>query len=298
LRSPYVNYCTPIINACQVELSWYSIVMRDKNSKIAMFLKRLLEAVKEVRKAIQGQTSTIAKGAKTTNAKQCTPPLVRAEVDLPKGVEIHKTASDATDDRKYQFRTLLLSSLTLLALVIYSIISFCQWREMRKATEATWRSIKDNEAAQAAHLVIQAFEVNVIPGTGSALNVEVDYSILNAGQSVATEIGIQSGGGSCNLLISKCTQHQIELIPHTAPFGPSLPAGQKLTGTFGAGTNKEDVINGYSTFTADMTVSYKDIFGKSYAIYGCSSYNTDKRRFDSTHCSQGIQPKSGENQNP
>jgi len=97
-----------------------------------MLMKRLLEAIRNVGQAIQHNTDKITEATKTANAKQSVPPEVRAEVSLPQGIQTRKSAGDSSDDRKYQHRTLLVSWLTLTAIIIYSALVYFQWREMQK----------------------------------------------------------------------------------------------------------------------------------------------------------------------
>ncbi|MHB8485524.1 MAG: hypothetical protein ACYDCM_07325 [Candidatus Acidiferrales bacterium] len=108
-----------------------------------MLAKRLVSAIEEIRRAIQEQIKPVSVTDSTANeaenVKQGVPPLVRAEVNLPQGVEIHKSASDTRYEQSYQFRTLLSSwvsigvaILTLASLIGYAIISYGQLREMRE----------------------------------------------------------------------------------------------------------------------------------------------------------------------
>jgi len=102
--------------------------VRDKAPKLAMLIKRLLIAIKNAEKAIHSQNEAITQATKAANAKQSIPPLVRAEVNLPDGIETHKRATDAADDKKYRFWTLLVSWLTFIAVVVYA--GFWQYGEI------------------------------------------------------------------------------------------------------------------------------------------------------------------------
>jgi hypothetical protein len=112
-----------------------------------MLLKRLLGAVKNIEKTIQGKNEAKTKATETTLTQQTVTPLVRADVNLPQGVEVHKATTDATDDKKYQFRTLFVAWFTFGALVIYAVISGWQLYEMRKATRATQCAAEAAESA-------------------------------------------------------------------------------------------------------------------------------------------------------
>jgi hypothetical protein len=120
--------------------------MWDLPPQFATLAKRLLSAIADIKKSIQDQTEAVTEATKAANAQQGVRPQVLAEVSLPQGLEIRKSAADAGDDKKYQRRTLWVSSLTLIALVGYAIVSFYQLREMRTATKAATRAA--NEAEQ------------------------------------------------------------------------------------------------------------------------------------------------------
>jgi hypothetical protein len=117
--------------------------MADKPPGFFVLVGRLLSALGRLGKAVQEQEEGIAiavtETAKAANEKKSVPEFVRAEVSVPKGVEIHKSTADATDDKDYQCRTLLVSWLsfivavaTLVSLIIYACISSGQLREMRR----------------------------------------------------------------------------------------------------------------------------------------------------------------------
>src|ERR1700683_2220720 len=89
-----------------------------------LLARRLLLALEEVKRALQDQTDAVTEGTKIASAKQAVPQLVRAEVSLPESVETRKSAIDARSDRVYQRRTLLVSVLTFIALVIYAVLVY------------------------------------------------------------------------------------------------------------------------------------------------------------------------------
>src|SRR5690349_5977676 len=105
--------------------------------KLAMLAERLLSAFKDIEKAIQGEREAVIEAVRTANTKQSTPPLERAEIEVPESIEIHKSTAEARDDKRYQSRTLLVAWLTFAAIVLYAFISGWQWYEMRKTTKAT-----------------------------------------------------------------------------------------------------------------------------------------------------------------
>ena len=86
-----------------------------------MSAERLLRLIEDIKKAVQNLSEEVREANnKTEKARENISPEVslRAEVNLPEGVEIHKSAADADNDEKYQSRTLLVSSLTLVVLFL------------------------------------------------------------------------------------------------------------------------------------------------------------------------------------
>src|ERR1700683_3374404 len=108
-----------------------------------LLARRLLLALEEVKRALQDQTDAVTEGTKIASAKQAVPQLVRAEVRLPEGVETRKSAIDALSDRVYQRRTLLVSVLTFIAVVIYAGLAYLQWKEMTGATGAAQDAVHE-----------------------------------------------------------------------------------------------------------------------------------------------------------
>jgi len=118
--------------------------MQDPMPRFAVLARRLLSAIKGFEKAILGQVEAVTEATEAAKANQSISPevMVRGELNLPHGVEIRKSATDALVDRKYQRRTLWVGSLTfavaaltLIAIVVYAAISAWQLCEMRKTVQ-------------------------------------------------------------------------------------------------------------------------------------------------------------------
>jgi hypothetical protein len=188
--------------------------MQDPMPRLAVVARRLLSAIKGFEKAILGQVEAVTEATEAAKANQNVPPevIVRAELNLPHGVEIRKSANDASDDKKYQSRTLwigrltfVVAVLTLFSLIVYACISARQLREMRRAAKAT------QEAADAAKSAADTASTSIRPWikintvelresagpirtlmfhwfpTGAAVPpmIQVKVSVLNVGHSVA-----------------------------------------------------------------------------------------------------------------
>jgi Sec-independent protein translocase protein TatA len=156
-------------------------------SRLGFFARRLLLVIGEIKKAVQDLAKAVTEAGKTAHTQQDPAPLVRAEVNLPEGIEIRKSASDAQSDKNYEFRTLLVSSLTLVAIVIYAVISGWQLWEMKKATTAATESA--NAATTSLHLDQRAW---VGAGGGKFLidakELKVEFTVANVGKSPASDV--------------------------------------------------------------------------------------------------------------
>jgi hypothetical protein len=135
LCAPYGNYCTPIIRACQGIFLWYSIGVRDKKPKLAMWMRRIFDAVKGVEKAIQENTKSIHSGEETNRNKPATTQPIQAVISFD-----DKTKGDtqAESNRQYGAQNSIrwAAWCAFGAATIYAGIAACQLREMRKATVA------------------------------------------------------------------------------------------------------------------------------------------------------------------
>jgi hypothetical protein len=78
--------------------------------------------------------------------------------------------------------------LTLIALIAYACTTKKMWKEMTTQNELTRQSIRDNEAAQAARLIVKKFDVAILPK--EYFTARATYSISNVGHSMATNISV------------------------------------------------------------------------------------------------------------
>jgi hypothetical protein len=108
---------------------------------------------------------------------------VLTETHLPEGVEIHKSASDAKDEKKHQRHLLVVQWLTFLAISIYAGITLMQWQQMKEATQETTKAA--NAAKEASRTAKDTL-------TASAHSFQVDqrpYLISTVPQFVTGSFG-------------------------------------------------------------------------------------------------------------
>jgi len=129
LRSPYDNNCTPIISPCQEVFLWYSIAMRDKVPKLAMFLRRILEAVKDVKKSIQENTKAINTASEEANHQKIDSKNVVAEVHFDENtIKATNAENDRSDRRQKEIRNATIAA--VVAACIYAATAACQLQQM------------------------------------------------------------------------------------------------------------------------------------------------------------------------
>jgi len=164
--------------------------------------------------------------------------LVHAEVHLPHGVEIYKRTSDASDDKKYQFRTLFVAWLTFAALVIYAFISGWQLYEMRKATVATTSQL---ELSERPWISLENFTIeSPLTFDKNGFHLTVGYEVKNTGHSPAirgfwqtdfflqfaeTPSPVKKRNDACKVAMTRSTTVTNSQLTETWFPGDALPKG-------------------------------------------------------------------------
>jgi hypothetical protein len=156
-----------------------------------LLARRLLLALEEVKRALQDQTDAVSEATKIASAKQAVPQPVRAEVSLPEGVETRKSAIDALSDRVYQRRTLLVSVLTFIAIVIYAGLVYLQWKEMIGAAGAAQDAVHEarlnrQQSQESLNAAIDQFHLDQRAWVGPTNIVLRQIPVPNPIMAVAT----------------------------------------------------------------------------------------------------------------
>ena len=190
----------------------YSIVMRDKAPKLAMLVKRLLEAIKGVIQAIQKNTESIHAAEERERQKK------------PGGETVHriiafddKTVRDAKKESDRQYRTQ--NSIkratwgAVTAACIYAGIAAWQGWEMRKATIAA------TNAANTAHdaLILDQRAWVGVQGTESeefsvANGFIVTVVFSNSGKTPAHSVQSSAGYKTSPVPVSGPTKKEIAAL--------------------------------------------------------------------------------------
>ncbi|HTC65215.1 MAG TPA: hypothetical protein VK709_20410 [Candidatus Saccharimonadales bacterium] len=236
-----------------------------------------------IEKVIQNQTKTISEAIETAQATQNSPKPTVAEIHIPETVVTRKAPDDATDDKRYQKRTLVVASLTLLAVVIYAWLAYEQWQEMIAATGATIdavhearRSRQQNQNSFSAtieqfHLDQRAWvgpEMMIIKEMHAPDPINIDITIVNSGKTPALKMKVRyylyvsdsiidiektsksilampKGESTVSTLFPNQTNHLIAPTSTTDELGiQSVKTGRKLLYFF-AWISYDDVFKGH-----------------------------------------------------
>jgi hypothetical protein len=246
--------------------------MRNKTPKIALLLKRLLEAVKNIEK--------------TANAEQSGPPFVRAEVNFAQGLEIRKPTADATDDRNYQRWTLRVQVATLVALVVYAVFMYFQWQETINATDTAQQAVHEarltrQQSQQAFYATVNQFHLEQrawigVLGVGN-LKVKVGESpqasviVVNSGKTPAVYVkqiisgNILPKGQSSFIYKSSPAEKSQSVIQPGMNVRIDFPANEPPV----TQTSADDIKYGRATFHIYGKITYQDVFGKEHYTTFC-----------------------------
>lgn len=116
--------------------------------------KKILAELQSLNDNLQKQSDAIAKNSQPAKQDINITPEVRAVLDLPESEQARQRAADASQKR-YQKRNLLVSWLTLFALVAYAIVTALIYRASEDAAKAA-QTAADAASAQAVAASAQA----------------------------------------------------------------------------------------------------------------------------------------------
>jgi hypothetical protein len=166
--------------------------------------------------------------------------------------------------------TLVITSTT----IIYAYFSYQQWQTMQK-------QLLDNEAAQAAHLVVDPDITVTVEAYPKSSHVK--FVIRNVGASVANDIGI-IGMGECS--------DDVTIAAGPSPLTPIISQPNATGGSVGAGSTEPEDMNviytedcasalkkGTTYAWQQIVVSYTDIFDRKQVISHSVCYNRQFRDF-------------------
>jgi hypothetical protein len=114
--------------------------MDDHSRETLVLGKKILAELRSLSATLLGvqkQTESIAKEYNTQNERTETPPVLRAELQIPKGIvsDWERESTQKAHREKFANRV---SVLTLFAVIAYAVLVCFQWREMVSATDAAF----------------------------------------------------------------------------------------------------------------------------------------------------------------
>jgi predicted GNAT superfamily acetyltransferase len=77
---------------------------------------------------LQEKVESVAKEQRTQNQRQQTPPILRAELQIPEAID-NKREPDKRKKVRREWYAIILSALTLAAVTGYAIITYQMWRQ-------------------------------------------------------------------------------------------------------------------------------------------------------------------------
>ncbi len=167
--------------------------------------------------------------------------------------------------------------LELAAVLLGIAVAYIYWNQLTVMSGQLGemkRQLDDSEDIQAARLVIENFDLKVIPSL--SFTVEGSFDIRNVGGSIANEVRVSFGGHGARASINQLMLGKSRITPD--PDGFSLGPGrtrQFPAGPLGSG-RVTDVVGGTWTNTYEVEVGYRDIFNRPHTVTDCVLYHSFK----------------------
>jgi hypothetical protein len=220
-------------------------------------IKQHTEAVRETRHAYKQSRNT--------------PPILRAELQVPHPIEVQTTPKDKKTGREWY--KLVIETLTLLGIVAYAIITVRMWREMIFARHQSQLAMETSKKS-ADQALEKAKEANEIAVAGERPWVGILFAIQDFQQGKAPRFTIQylnSGRRPAKVISS-------EAVPNTYTVFPKTPFYKKTPGNIRSAA--VIVPNGVLThsdplpFPSDTELAELRKFPrkKTYYLYGSIEY--------------------------
>jgi hypothetical protein len=232
----------------------------------------LRKSLADLNTALYKHTEAIRESNETRHTEQGPSPEITARVNLPESVEVHQSAANATKERQYRNRTLLVSALTLGAIVIYAVLVYLQYGQMIESNKISRDSLI---AVQRAFIHFKEIHVKGLTSEDTTGLFSRQWSFIAATENSGNTPGIEvvNAFGVQNhfladkefLGIVKKTDLRKTVVGPKAPlylgpqnrnedfiFGPNLPKNGKFR-TFAI--DRPLVLFGW--------IAYRDVFPKT-----------------------------------
>jgi hypothetical protein len=142
-------------------------------------------------------------------------------------------------------------------------------RRQATAAQVPASTPSETELAQRAHLVLE-FAPTVTPSAGNMVYAKGTFKVTNMGQTAADQLYFVRSSG-----VSRHLPEPYEVIPNPKSAGPSLASGQsrEYPISFGVG-HWDEILRREMFFIIQVSVSYRDVFGKPRVVQGCYYYES------------------------
>jgi hypothetical protein len=181
-------------------------------------LQHIGSEIGRLRSDIKKYSEAKADADKAQEAKEAPQQEILATVDLPHGVETHKSKSDKTEESGHQNKVLLVSVLTLIGVAIYAGVAILQWQEMIGATGAAQQAVREarlnrQQSERALNSTIEQFRQEQRAWVGATY---VSSIVIKAGEMPTFQVEVVNTGKTPALHVRFTTS------------GTSRPAGEKI----------------------------------------------------------------------
>jgi hypothetical protein len=145
----------------------------DKIAQFVLIAKRILQELGAVKEAVsagflgvQKQVKTIAEEHDAENEREPTPPVLRAELQVPEAIQTEKRTNDRRKERRERW-SLFVAWATLFSVVAYAIINYHMLGKMSSEADAAKRSA---DTSRDALVTVQRAFINF----STAISIQAD----------------------------------------------------------------------------------------------------------------------------
>jgi len=246
--------------------------------RLRLELRALRHAVNELYAAIKQHSEATYAAEQSERNKPTAAQTVQAVVSFYHETK-RNTETENKKQRGIQSSIRFAAWFAFGAAIIYATIAVFQWCEMHKTTLQVTRQIDDFENAQRAVLTMKTYAVTGPIEVGKPLQLQC--TIWNTGTTAARDISIVQGGGGGDASTFTRKWHgriymdvpmPANTIPRPSEGGETL--GQNQTRDCGEqfGPLDSDTASGKFYIREEISVSYRDVFGKPWIINRCLIY--------------------------
>jgi hypothetical protein len=268
----------------------YNIVMRDKAPKLALFLKRILAAVVDVKQAIQDQFKAISAANEHARQEQHPPPEIRAEIHFPEGIERANTENQGKTYTLTKFNVFIAAA-TFVVVTAYATIAYLQWQEMIGATDAARDAVHEarlnrQQSDRTFKATIEQFHLDQRAWLGfgemqAPLEVGkpflIHFSFQNSGKTPALNVQEKHEVRPINKgEILKFTYKDVTGEPSRTVVLPNAGFRADFPANLGQMTSPqvEDVKSGKTRIYLYGKATYDDVFGGHHWVTFCNELDS------------------------